>query len=196
MDEPDVDTDEAGRTALRIGVLLVVLLALCGLVNVCCVPHGEADPLPQAEEAEPMKALQSTEAMKDGQGQGEHALDSSTGPLRGQAPEEREPPPLPHAGRSSADVDIESDAMFEKYDKDKDGRLNSSEIGFMLHDNSMDDSATSVAALIRRFDTNQSGDLDKFEFRAVSPQIGYKKSATGWVDPSSYDLRPMYTSTG
>lgn len=91
---------------------------------------------------------------------------------------------------------MESDAMFQKFDLDKDGRLNSIEVGNMLHENSMDDSAASVAALIKRFDTDQSGDLDKFEFRAVSPQIGYMKSAIGWIDPSSYDLRPMYTSTG
>ena len=91
---------------------------------------------------------------------------------------------------------MESDAMFEKYDLDKDGRLNSKEIGHMLHDNCMDDSPTSVAALIKRYDTDQSGDLDKFEFEAVSPQIGYKRSAAGWLDPSSYELRPMYMSTG
>jgi hypothetical protein len=49
----------------------------------------------------------------------------------------------------------------------------------------------SVTALISRFDTEESGDLTKIEFRAVGPQIGYRKTAAGWMDPSSYDLRPM-----
>ena len=48
-----------------------------------------------------------------------------------------------------------------------------------------------MTALISRFDTEESGDLTKIEFRAVGPHIGYRKTAAGWMDPSSYDLRPM-----
>lgn len=182
--------NDASSTALRIVLLILLMVGVCALVYYYCVPHAEPNQaLQQAGEAEPMAKPPAETA------QGSPAvLEDFSGNTRGQAPpEEREPPPLPDAGLLA---ELKSDAMFERYDRDKDGRLNSTEVRGMLHDNSMDDSDSSVAALIRRFDTDESGDLDKFEFRAVAPQIGYKKSATGWVDPSSYDLRPMYTSTG
>ena len=165
------------------------MVGVCALVYHYCVPHPEPDHVRQRTEQEPM-AAPPAETVQESPA----ALEHFNGNTRGQAPpEERQPPPLPDAGLLA---ELKSDTMFERYDLDKDGRLNFKEVRDMLHGNSMDDSDTSVAALIRRFDTDESGDLDKFEFRAVYPQIGYKKSATGWVDPSSYELRPMYMSTG
>ena len=43
--------------------------------------------------------------------------------------------------------------------------MNKEEIGGMLRANEMDDTPESVAALMARFDTDASGDLDKIEFR-------------------------------
>ena len=89
-----------------------------------------------------------------------------------------------------------SDEIFDSYDHDRDGRLNDLEITDMLSENEMDDTPESVAALIARFDVDGSGDLDKVEFRPLAPQIGYRKTAMGWIDKSSFELRPLYVSTG
>ena len=56
-------------------------------------------------------------------------------------------------------------SLFTRFAVNATGRLNKEEIGGMLRANEMDDTPESVAALMARFDTDASGDLDKIEFR-------------------------------
>eukprot|EP01047_Picozoa_sp_COSAG01_P016764 COSAG01_NODE_868_length_13035_cov_4.786024_8_plen_125_part_00 len=103
-----------------------------------------------------------------------------------------------------ADVNLEpdpilsredTDAMFAQYDLDRDGKLSRPEVIGMLHANEMDTSQRSIAGLMAMFDTDQDGAISRMEFDSLAPKVGYKKSSGAWT-LGSYDLRPIYVSTG
>jgi hypothetical protein len=89
----------------------------------------------------------------------------------------------------------DTDAMFAEYDLDRDGKLSRPEVIGMLHANEMDTSQRSIAGLMAMFDTDQDGAISRMEFDFLAPKVGYKKSSGGWT-LGSYDLRPIYVSTG